>query len=241
MHLTLPSISHVVARSRPGNVIGFENQLPWHQRADLKRFKEVTAGHAIVMGRKTFLSIGRPLPGRINIVLSRTVDRPIENNFWHKADTAVVWAGNLESALYFADIVSLSRNQKDFFVIGGDVMFKMVGDLFNKVYLTEIITGKPIPGDAWFPYRFDGRKWRTLTDDQIPSGPHDQYPSRYRVLERKRRWVRYVEVNDFYTEKSLRDGWVNRQLDLFEDYKQRHKRAPFVIPYQYKMFEDEAA
>jgi dihydrofolate reductase len=232
----------VVARSSPGDIIGHENRIPWHLRTDLKRFKEITSGHSIIMGRKTFLSIGRPLPGRINIVLSRTIDRRLENDFfWPKAETAVVWAGNLESALFFADVVSIARDQKDFFVIGGAEMYLMFFKLFNKIYLTEVLTGKKIAGDATFPFRVDKRKWSTTLDDHYDAGPQDDYPSRFRILERRRKWIRYVEVNDFYTEKALQVGWLNRQLDLFEDYKLRKVHKPYVIPYQFKLFEEQAA
>jgi len=241
VHLTLPSISYVVARSEPGDIIGNQNRLPWHLRSDLKRFKEITNGHAIIMGRKTFLSIGRPLPGRINIVLSRTADQQLENDFWQRAETATVWAGNLESALFFADVISIARNQNDFFVIGGAEMYSMFLKLFNKIYLTEVLTGKKIAGDATFPFRVDKRKWNTILDENYPAGPHDEYPSRYRILERRRKWVRYVEVNEFYTDRALRSNWINHQLDLFEDYKNRHPKQPYVIPYQYKLFEERSA
>lgn len=97
MLLTLPSISYVVARSVPGYVIGNENRLPWHLKTDLKRFKQITIGHPIIMGRKTHLSIGRPLPGRVNIVLSRKADKNVENDFWQRAETATVWAGILRA------------------------------------------------------------------------------------------------------------------------------------------------
>jgi dihydrofolate reductase len=242
VHLKLPSISYVVARSSPGDVIGHENQLPWHLRTDLKRFKEITSGHSIIMGRKTFLSIGRPLPGRINIVLSRTVDRQLENDFfWPKAETAVVWAGNLESALFFADVVSIARDQKDFFVIGGAEMYSMFLKLFNKIYLTEVLTGKKIIGDATFPFRVDKRKWSTILDQHIDAGLHDEYPSRFRILERRRKWVRYVEVNEYFTDKAVRAGWLDRQLDLFKDFKRQSPRMPYVIPYQYSLFKEQAA
>src|SRR5271166_2163408 len=113
--LTLPSISYVVARSVPGYVIGDKNRLPWRLQSDLKRFKEITYGHPVIMGRKTHLSIGRPLPGRTNIVLSRTANQTIENDFWRKSDTSLIWAGNLPSALYFADVVAITRELKDIF------------------------------------------------------------------------------------------------------------------------------
>jgi dihydrofolate reductase len=230
-----------VARSLPGFVIGNENRLPWHLQSDLKRFKEITVGHPIIMGRKTHLSIGRPLPNRTNIVLSRSADQNLENDFWQKLETSVVWAGNLPSALYFADVISIAREQQDIFVIGGAEMYKMFNRLFNKIFLTEVLTRTQIPGDATFEFRVDKRQWETLVDEDIPSGPRDEYPSRFRVLTRKRKCVRYVEVNEFYTDATARKGWLTRQLDLFEDYKAQNVRKPFVIPYQYKLFEESAA
>ncbi len=241
MQLTLPSISYVVARSFPGYVIGNKNRLPWHLRSDLTRFKEITYGHPIIMGRKTHLSIGRALPGRTNIVLSRMADQNIENDFWQKTDTSLIWAGNLPSALYFADVVAVSRELKDVFVIGGAEMYAMFNKLFNKIYLTEVLTGKELQGDAKFHFRLDKRQWQTFTDENIPAGPDDEYPSRYRVLERKTKRVRYVEIKEFYTDSVARQRWITRQLDLFEDYKTQNERKPFVIPYQYKLFEQPIA
>jgi dihydrofolate reductase len=238
---TLPSISYVVARSSPGNVIGDKNRLPWHLKSDLTRFKEITYGHPIIMGRKTHLSIGRLLPGRTNIVLSRTADQTIENDFWRKSDTSLVWAGNLPSALYFADVVAITRDLKDIFVIGGAQMYEMFYKLFNKIYLTEVLTGKQIPGDAKFGFPVDKRQWSTLVDEDFPAGPTDEYPSRFRVLERRRKWVRYVEINEFYSGGDARERWLARQLDLFEDVKAKNLHKPLVVPYQYKLFEEPQA
>jgi dihydrofolate reductase len=239
--LTLPSISYVVARSLPGFVIGNENRLPWNLHSDLKRFKEITVGHAMIMGRKTHLSIGRPLPNRTNIVLSRSADRNIENDFWQKLETSLVWAGDLPSALYFADVISIARGQKDIFVIGGAEMYRMFNKLFNKIFLTEVLTRKQIPGDATFEFKLDGRQWDTLEDQNFPAGPRDEYPSRFRVLSRKRKWVRYVEVNEFYSDAVTRKNWVARQLDLFEDYKTQNPHKPLVVPYQYQLFKESVA
>jgi dihydrofolate reductase len=239
--LTLPSISYVVARSIPGFVIGNENRLPWRLQSDLRRFKQITYGHAIIMGRKTHLSIGRPLPGRANIVLSRTADQNIENDFWRKMETSLIWAGNLPSALYFADVIAVAREQKDIFVIGGAQMYTMFNKLFNKIYLTEVLTGKELPGDAKFGFRVDKRQWETVEEQNIPVGPNDEYPSRFRILDRKRKWVRYVEINDFYTDSVAKQHWVTRQLDLFADYRAQNEHKPFVIPYQYKLFEQPIA
>jgi dihydrofolate reductase len=239
--LTLPSISYVVARSFPGYIIGNQNRLPWRLQSDLKRFKEITYGHPIIMGKKTHLSVGRPLPGRANIVLSRAADQSIENDFWQKADTSLVWAGNLQSALYFADVIAISRELNDIFVIGGSQMYTMFDRLFNKIYLTEVLTEKEIPGDAKFDFRIDKRQWGILSDQNIPAGPQDQYPSRYQIFERKRKWVRYVEINEFYTDIIARQRWITRQLDLFKDYRSKNEHRPFVIPYQYKLFEQPIA
>jgi dihydrofolate reductase len=230
----LPSISYVVARSQPGHVIGNENRLPWHLQTDLKRFKEITSGHAIIMGRKTHLSIGRALPKRTNIVLSRSADQTIENDFWRRSETSVIWAGNLASALYFADVVAISREQQDIFVIGGAEMYKMFEKLFNKIYLTEVLTKKRIQGDATFDLSLDRRRWATCEETNFPAGPHDEYPSRFSILERKRKSIRYVEINEFYTDGIARQKWLSRQLDLFEDYKTKNVRKAFIIPYQFE-------
>lgn len=241
MLLALPSISYVVARSVPGYVIGNENRLPWHLQTDLKRFKEITIGHAIIMGRKTHLSIGRALPGRTNIVLSRASDSGIENDFWQRSETALVWAGDLPSALYFADVIAIARGQEDIFVIGGAEIYSIFYKLFNKIYLTEVLAGRELPGDAKFRFRIDKRQWETLADQNFPAGPNDEYPSRFRILQRRRKWVRYVVINEFYTDPMARQRWIARQLDLFEDYKAQNARRPFIIPYQYKLFEEKAA
>lgn len=193
------------------------------------------------MGRKTHLSIGRALPGRTNIVLSRTAEPTIENGFWQKSETSVVWAGNLASALYFADVIAIARGQSDIFVIGGAQMYEIFHKLFNKIYLTEVLTERELPGDARFKFQIDKRQWQTFVDQKFPVGTHDEYPSRFRVLERKRKWVRYVEINEFYTDSIARQRWLTRQLDLFEDYRSHDLRKPFVIPYQYKLFEQPIA
>ena len=207
MQLTLPSISYVVARSLPGYVIGNENRLSLAiANGFIGGSKKLQFGQSIIMGRKTHLSIGRALPGRINIVLSRSADHNVENDFWQRAETAVVWAGNLESALYFADVISVARGLPDVFIIGGAEMYAIFHKLFNKIYLTEVLTGKRLAGDATFRFPIDKRQWSTLTDQDVPAGLWDEYPSRFRILERRRKWVRYVEINEFYTGSNAESG-----------------------------------
>lgn len=222
-------------------MIGNQNKLPWHLRTDLQRFKKITVGHPIIMGRKTYLSIGRPLPGRTNIVLSRGTPNAVENSFWHKAETTTVWAGNLSSALYFADVVSVAKGLDEFFVIGGSEMYDMFIKLFNKIHLTEVMTGKRLEGDAAFGFKIDRRRWDTEWDEIVPAGPNDEYPSRYRVLRRRTKRVRYVELDDFFTDHSIKTQWVSKQLDLFQDCRTHKVKVPYEIPYQYQLSFEKAA
>jgi dihydrofolate reductase len=233
VRIKLPSISYVVARTSPGNVIGRNNQLPWHQRTDLQRFKKITQGHVMIMGRKTYDSIGKPLPGRVSIVLSREPEPDLANSFWQREDTVVLPTYSLENALFFADVLSFKRGKSDIFVIGGSQIFSQFNKLFNKIYLTEILTDDRQPGDAIFDFKFDRRQWRELECTYIEAGPHDDHPSRYSILERRRQWVRYVEVNDFYTENLASKIWREKQLDLF--YHAIKTPRPVNIPYQYKL------
>ncbi len=112
-------------------VIGRAGTLPWHLSADLKRFKKLTMGHAIVMGRKTYESIGRPLPGRASIVLSRDPKYVI-------AGTDVV--ENLEQAL-------AKTKEEEVFVIGGAQLYEIALPLAERLYLTEV--GTTIDGDVF--------------------------------------------------------------------------------------------
>lgn len=126
----------IVAMTDAG-VIGKNNALPWHLPEDLARFKQLTMGHAILMGRKTYESIGRPLPGRHNIVLTHNRD-------YHPDGVTVVhdWNSALEAA---------SRSSENFFVIGGSEIFQQALKLpqLTRLYLTVIHSS--IDGDATFP------------------------------------------------------------------------------------------
>ncbi len=242
MRVKLPSISYVVARSSPDNIIGRGNQLPWHLRTDLQRFKRITIGHPIIMGRKTFLSIGRALPGRVNIVLSRTSEFNPENSFWHHDETMLLWAENRESALFFADVIAIAKEKSDFFVIGGAEMYRIFGDLFNKVYLTEVLTGDSIhrePDDAVFDYKIDNRKWKTLQTESLPSSDVDDFPSRFIVLERKTKKIRYIEIKNYLTAAESKNKWLREQLDFFDELNASHPTKPLSVPYQYQLFDED--
>ena len=135
-----PQLVLIVAVARD-RVIGKNGQLPWHLPADLKRFKTLTMGHPIVMGRKTHDSIGRALPGRHNIVVSRD-----ENLIVNGADCVT----SLPAAL------DLAADAEQVFVIGGEQIYRLALVLADRIELTEIDTS--VDGDAWFP-EIDRDKW----------------------------------------------------------------------------------
>jgi len=172
----MPSVTSIVARSFPDHIIGKENQLPWHLRTDLKLFKQRTQGHAIIMGRKTFESLGNPLQNRINIVLSRS---PIEES------DEVKWATNPETALLLADAYSIYLHRTEFFVIGGEQIYDLFYKFINKIWLTEVFCGR-MNGDAKFDRKFSEPEWRIRTEQDFPAGVHDDWPFRItKILRRK--------------------------------------------------------
>lgn len=154
----------IVARSR-NHVIGRDNQMPWKISADLQFFKRVTMGHPVIMGRKTWESIGRPLPGRRNIVVSRNASYPISGG---------ELVGSLDEALK-----SLSEFPR-VFVIGGEQLFTQAFDKADRLYITEIdldIEG----GDTFFevPNESD---WKEV--ERTP-GSEGDITFRFITLERK--------------------------------------------------------
>ena len=127
--------------------IGIDNQLPWHLPKDLKHFKEITSGHPIIMGRKTYESIGKPLPNRTNIVISRKKD-------WFEEGILIV--GSIKEAIKFGQKID-----EDIFIIGGGNIFEQTMDIADKLEVTEIKTN--IEADTFFP-KIDPKIW-TKTDE----------------------------------------------------------------------------
>ena len=121
-------ISLIVAVSRNG-AIGLNNQLPWYLPEDLKYFKSVTMGKPLIMGRKTFDSIGRPLPGRANIVLTRDPQ-------WTSDGVEVVQSA--EQALVAGEIACEAADVDEIMVIGGEQIYRMTLDLADRIYLTQV-------------------------------------------------------------------------------------------------------
>lgn len=203
----LPSISFIVARSVPGNVIGCENELPWRLKNDLKRFRELTTNHAVIMGRKTYESIGRPLPNRLSVVLSRSL-AGTETKIPEKK-AKVVFVGSLEEALFRSDNYSLANGLNDIFVIGGAEIYRLFEGLFNKIYLTEVIA-PDVHGDAYFRFKFDRRKWGAVNIEEFSRSEDDEFPFRFLVFERKIKTVRHIDDYAYFTDQDSRNQWIKR-------------------------------
>lgn len=160
-------ISLVVAMARNG-VIGRDNALPWRLPADLAHFKRVTMGHPIVMGRRTYESIGRPLPGRKNIVVSR-------NDGFSAPGCTVV--DSLDAAWKAA------AGAEEACVIGGTSLFEESLPVADVIHLTEVEAD--VEGDTWFP-QFDRGEWRETEVARQPADERHAYPIRILRLDRKR-------------------------------------------------------
>ena len=198
----MPSATSVVARSWPDHVIGIENRLPWHLGTDLRHFRRRTEGHAIIMGRRTYESIGRPLPKRENIVLSRS---SVEKT------PGVKWAPDVETALLLADVYSICNFRTQFFVIGGERIYETFREYINKVYLTEVFYR--INGDAKFDWEFDKLKWRYYKEKDFPRSEIDNHPFRITTLVRLKPVHRYEAAS-----KLLRaDPEIAKFLDRYEE------------------------
>jgi dihydrofolate reductase len=189
--IIMPSASFIVARSNPGNVIGCENKLPWNLKTDMRRFRKLTEGHVVIMGRRTLESIGRPLPNRKNIVLSKGK---------HESIDGVEWVSSAEDAIFLADFHSICMGNENFFVIGGGEIYKTFyeKDLYSRLYLTEVFHDFP-NGDSYFPYDFDGRRWATIEEVDFRASELDQYPFRFVTLEKRSKTIRTRFLTDFMT------------------------------------------
>ena len=158
-------ISIIVAKSR-NNVIGSEGNLPWHIPEDLKKFKSITMGKPMIMGRSTFESIGKALPGRKNIVMTR--DKR------YQADGISV-AHSLEEALI------LCEQAREIMIIGGGDIYKIFIGMVNRLYLTNV--EKHIDGDVFFP-EIDFSKWKVMSKEEFPVSTERKIGFSLEMLER---------------------------------------------------------
>jgi dihydrofolate reductase len=166
LRMSLPCISLVVAMAR-NRVIGSNNALPWRLSEDLKRFKATTLGKPILMGRKTFESIGKPLPGRRNIVLTRASE-------WRAEGVEVV--RSVEEAL------QLTRDSQELAVIGGAEIYRLTIPYADRIYLTRVEAD--VPGDTLFP-ELQSEQWSETLAGTHPADERNQYPATFLVLDRQ--------------------------------------------------------
>lgn len=168
-------ITLVVAIAENG-VIGRDGGLPWRLSTDMKRFKETTMGNPIVMGRKTWESFPkRPLPGRLNIVVTR------DRNY--RAEDAEV-AGSLDEALTLARIRGrCMAGAEDVFIIGGGEIYRQAMDRADRLDVTHVLG--PVEGDTRFP-EIDGASWQETSRAEYPAGEKDSHATRHIVYDRRR-------------------------------------------------------
>jgi dihydrofolate reductase len=159
-------VSIIVAISENG-VIGRDGGLPWRLSGDLRRFKELTMGHDMIMGRKTYESLARPLPGRTMIVLTRQPG--------YSAAAGVLVARDLDEAL------ALAAADDEVFVIGGAEVYRQALPLAERIYLTLVHT--KIQGDPRFP-DFDRNQWRETQRTPHAADEKNEYDTTFCILDR---------------------------------------------------------
>ena len=159
-------ISIIVAASE-NNVIGVAGELPWRLSSDLQHFKATTMGKPIVMGRKTWDSIGRPLPGRQNIVITRQAG--------YVAEGCDVVASLAEAA-------EAAGDENEIMVIGGSEIYSLALPLADRLYMTRVHAA--VDGDAFFP-EIDATEWRLIDEEHHEADERNEHPYSFRVFERE--------------------------------------------------------
>lgn len=157
-------ISFLWAEDENG-LIGNNNQLPWRLPADLQYFKKQTMGHPIVMGRKTYESIGKPLPGRENIILTRDPG-------YHAEGCTV---------LHTKEELIGAYQDSDIFITGGSEIFRLFADEADRLYMTKI--HEEFAGDTFFP-KLDWSRWKLVSSQKGPKDERNPYDYEFRIYER---------------------------------------------------------
>ncbi len=160
-------VSAIVATA-DNNVIGKDNDIPWYLPADLKYFKKTTLNRHIIMGRKSFESIGRPLPKRTNIVISR--------NPYFTASNCIK-ASSVEEALTSAH----DNGEEEAFIIGGGQIYELSKAYWDRVYLTTVHA--KVEGDIYFPQLLE-ENWRLISEEAHQADEKNEYDFTFKVLER---------------------------------------------------------
>ncbi|AJC80119.1 dihydrofolate reductase [Rhizobium etli bv. phaseoli str. IE4803] len=163
----------IIAAVARNGTIGRDGDMPWRLSSDLKRFKALTLGKPVVMGRKTYDSIGKPLPGRPNVVISRqtAIDHPDVN-----------MAHSLPEAMDAADRLARETAADEICIIGGGQIYAQAINLADRLCITHVEAD--LDGDASFP-EIDPDLWQAAETIAVPAGERDNYPTRYVVYERR--------------------------------------------------------
>lgn len=161
-------MTHIIVATSKNYVIGKDNKLLWHLPNDLKYFKAVTTGHPIVMGRKTYESIGKPLPNRLNIVISRNQFESTEN---------LIFTTSLEEAIAIAKI-----KDEEIFIVGGGEIYKQALPLADKIHFTLVDT--IIEGDTFFP-QLDESEWLVESSEFHPKDEKHAYNYTFFIYRKK--------------------------------------------------------
>lgn len=161
-------VSAIVAKAN-NNVIGKDNDIPWYLPADLKYFKKTTHNHHIIMGRKCYQSIGKPLPKRTNIIVTRNPFYIVSNCFI---------ANSVEEALEIAH----DNGEEEAIIIGGGEIYRLTESLWDKLYVTEVHAN--IDGDIFFP-EIDKQKWNLVSQEDHRKDVKNEYDYSFLVYEKK--------------------------------------------------------
>ena len=165
-------ISLIVAVARNG-IIGAKGQLPWRLSSDLKTFRRLTMGKPIVMGRKTFASLGKPLDGRDNIVVTRDPHFDVEG---------VTAFNSLSEALILARALARTNGSDEVMVIGGAEIYQAALPLAGRIYWTAVDAAPD--GDVVFP-PLDPAQWVETSSEPLPRGPRDDHGATLMIFERR--------------------------------------------------------
>lgn len=160
-------LSIVVAKAK-NNIIGKDNKLVWHLPADLKHFKELTTGHKIIMGRKTFESLGRVLPNRKHIIFSQNPDFKVKDE-------------NVEVVHSLLQIQELIEGEEEAFVIGGAMIYNFLMPYVKKMYVTQI--DQEFDGDAFFPV-ISENTWKEISKEKGIKDEENNYDYEFITYER---------------------------------------------------------
>ena len=168
----MAEVSIIVAVAKNG-VIGASGDMPWKLSTDLKRFKQLTMGKVMIMGRKTFDSIGKALPGRATVVVTRNPEWQAEG---------VVPVSSLEAAMELSEEIAKGAEMDEICIVGGGQIYKQAMDVADILHVTKVLASPS--GDTMFP-PIDGTKFELVSQESVPAGEKDDVDTEYCVYRRR--------------------------------------------------------